>query len=256
MVRLVEYHIISGRTIETRRSLMDVGRDVRRARRGRMPRVAGNTSARKMLANEREAVKRLARILNCNFGAGDLWLQLKYSNARMPESREAAKKDVKAFLKKAREAYRRETGRKLQYVLVTSDTDPRTGKKTRLHHHLVMDRMAWDVITRYWPAEEIGYVLMDGRGDYTGIARYMVSNAGTDAHERRWSTSLGLEKPIYTEPVEVDDVEGIEPVLGAEIRERVILRDAETGIESAYLRCVLPEQPEERRGRVRIETGV
>lgn len=101
------------------------------------------------------------------------------------------------FLRNVGSRYRKETGKSLRYVLTTSDTDPRTGKKVRLHHHLVMDRAAWEVVTRYWPEDQCGYVLLDGRGDYTGIARYMVSNACKDAHAKSGAARVGW-KNRYT----------------------------------------------------------
>lgn len=129
MRKLVEYHIVSGRCVETRRCILDVSPRTRMGRKSRSKRIAGNSSARKIAANEKEAVRRLARIINCNFRAGDLWLQLKYSDERLPEDMEAAKKEVSKFLRNVGSRYRKETGKSLRYVLTTSDTDPRTGKR-------------------------------------------------------------------------------------------------------------------------------
>ena len=165
---------------------------------------------------------------------------------------EAAKKEVSKFLRNVGGRYRKETGKSLRYVLTTSDTDPRTGKKVRLHHHLVMDRAAWEVVTRYWPEDQCGYVLLDGRGDYTGIARYMVSNACKDAHAKKWSSSRGLEKPIYTEPVIVRDVDGIQAPEGALVKEKTIIDDEETGLRYGYVRAVMPDRPSAKRKRLRL----
>nr|DAO25555.1 MAG TPA: hypothetical protein [Caudoviricetes sp.] len=252
MRKLVEYHIVSGRCVETRRCILDVSPRTRMGRKSRSKRIAGNSSARKIAANEKEAVRRLARIINCNFRAGDLWLQLKYSDERLPEDMEAAKKEVSKFLRNVGSRYRKETGKSLRYVLTTSDTDPRTGKKVRLHHHLVMDRAAWEVVTRYWPEDQCGYTLLDGRGDYTGIARYMVSNACKDAHAKKWSSSRGLEKPIYTEPVIVRDVDGIQAPEGALVKEKTIIDDEETGLRYGYVRAVMPDRPSAKRMRLRL----
>ena len=253
MRKLVEYRIISGRTVEVRRSWMDVG-NVRKASKRRAKRVAGNSSLRKTAANEREAVRRLARIINANFQAGDLWLQLKYDDERLPADKEAAKADVKKFLRKVARDYKKRTGKTLKRVLVTSDTDPRTGEKTRLHHHLVMDRLAWEEIVRYWTEDQMYYKLLDGRGDYTGIAKYMVENSNVQAHEQRWSCSRGMDKPVYTEPEVVEDL-AIEAPKGSIVRENVRVMDSETGIETAYLRAVMPDRPTVKRKRVRFDSG-
>ena len=253
MRKLVEYRIISGRTVEVRRSWMDVGK-ARKASKRRAKRVAGASSLRKIAANEREAIRRLARIINCNFGPGDLWLTLKYNDERLPADLDAAKVDVRKFLRKVAAAYKKRTGEKLRYVMVTSETDPKTGKKVRLHHHLVMDRLVWEEVSRLWPTDQLDYRLLDGRGDYTGIAKYMVDNSAVRGHEQRWSSSRGLEKPIVTEPEVVEGLE-IEPPAGAIVRENNKSFDAETGLESAYLRCIYPDRPTVKRKRVKWPDG-
>lgn len=253
MRKLVEYRIISGRTVEVRRSWMDVGK-ARKASKRRAKRVAGASSLRKIAANEREAVRRLARIINTNFAAGDLWLQLKYDDERLPADKDAAKADAKKFLRKVARDYKKRTGKTLKRVLVTSDTDPRTGKKVRLHHHLVMDRLAWEEVVRYWPEDQMYYKLLDGRGDYTGIAKYMVENNPVQPHEQRWSCSRGMEKPIVTEPEVVEDLE-IEAPKGCDVRENVRVMDSETGVETAYLRAVMPDRPTVKRKRVKWPDG-
>ena len=62
MRRLMEYKIVSGNVVEIRRTYMNV-RAGSPQRKPRGQRIAGNTSARKIKANENEAVKQLARTL-------------------------------------------------------------------------------------------------------------------------------------------------------------------------------------------------
>lgn len=245
----MEYHIISGNVIETRRCRLS-SRQQGAVRKGRAPRTAGSSSKKKIDANEREAERRLARIINCNFKPGDLWLTLKYSDKRLPASLEDAEQEISKFLRKVRAAYKKETGEKLRYILCTSETSSKTGNKTRLHHHLVMDRLAYEIICRYWPQEEISYSLLDGRGDHSALAKYIVKNFNGESGKKRWSCSRGLEKPIYTEPVPVDDIDGIEAPKGADIKERRLYEDEDTGIYSSYIRSVLPTKPIIRNGKV------
>ena len=122
----MEYKIISGRTTEIRRTMMPFREKGQKVRRG--TRVKGKTSHRKILANEREAVKNLARILNCNFRQGDMWITLTYPENTLPAGREDAKKDLEKFLRKCREAYRKATGKALRYVVAVSDRDGKTGE--------------------------------------------------------------------------------------------------------------------------------
>ncbi len=238
----MEYKIISGRTVEVRRSMLDA-RPEYNAHQRRGVRVRGKTSLRKILANEREAVKNLARLLNCNFQAGDLWVTLTYSPERLPADREAAKADIQKFLRKVRGLYKKTTGESLRYVVTTSDKSPRDGEKARVHHHIVMDALAYEVIEKLWPKEDISYRRLDGRGDYTGVARYMVENAGRAEGKRRWSSSKGLRKPVYTEPVPVRAGERMRIPPKAVLREKNEFTDRETGMYSAYARYTVPRRP-------------
>lgn len=246
MVRLVEYRIISGPVIEIRRCRMAVGAQLGRRR---APRKAGASSLKKIMQNEKAAVQRLARIINANFGAGDLWLTLKYSDARLPSTKEEAKKEASKFIRNLGRAYKKATGKKLRYICCTSDTSSKTGDRVRMHHHLVMDRAAYELLCRYWPQEEISYTILDGRKDHTDLARYIVKNASKTADEKKWSCSHGLDKPIYTEPVPVSDCE-IKTPKDAEVREKNVYIDEDYGASSAYLRAVMPERPIVRGGRV------
>lgn len=242
MRRLMEYRIISGRTTEIRRTMMPWRESGCKVRRG--TRVKGKTSLRKILANERESVKNLARILNCNFGQGDCWITLTYPEDALPESREDAKEQMGKFLRKCRDAFRKDTGKSLRYVVSVGDRDGKTGETgKRLHLHIVMDALAYETVTKLWPAEDVTYRRLDGRGDYTGIARYMVTNAGPADGKKRWSSSKGLEKPIFTEPVPVSEKERIPVPRNISVKEREEYRDEETGMYSAYLRYTTPRKP-------------
>lgn len=218
----------------------------------RAKRVAGASSLKKIAANEREAVRRLARIINCNFGAGDLWLTLKYSDARLPANYEDAKVLASKFLRKAKAEYKAATGKSLRYIITTSCTNPRTGGEARLHHHLVMDRLAYEIICKYWPANEISYTIMDNRGDHTAMAKYMIDNSPKEAGKKKWSTSRGLKKPIYTEPEQISEIDKIEAPCGATVKENTLIQDEESGFEFAYMRCVVETAPKVRGNKITI----
>lgn len=246
MRTLMEYKIISGRTVEIRRTMMTFREKGKRVRRG--TRVKGRTSLRKILANEREAVKNLARIINCNFKQGDMWITLTYPEDRLPASRAEAEADKERFLRECRRAYRKATGKGLRYVIAIADRDGQTGEETRrIHLHFVMDALAYEVIASLWPAEDLTYRRLDGRGDYTGIARYMVKNAGPANGKKRWSSSKGLMKPIYTEPVPVTEKEKRQRIRvpgNVSFKGREEYTDDETGMRSEYVRYTKPRIPE------------
>lgn len=247
MVTYVEYKIISGSVTELRRRRMDLTRRDIGKRRG--VRCRGNSTLKKMEQNERDAVLRLARVINCNFGVGDLWLTLRYSENRLPEDREAAKKDAQRFLRRCRDEMKKR-GETLRFVITTSDTDSETGETVRLHHHIVMSAESWETVKKFWPEEEITYRRLDGRRDYTGIARYMIKNAPRGEDQKKWSSSRGMKKPTFTEPVVIRERDSISIPAGAVVRERREWIDEESGARSVYIRFVKPAEMRRKKNEV------
>lgn len=242
MKKYVEYKIISGRTVEVVRRYMSVGKTA--TRRG--IRVKGNTSRRKIDANERDAVKRLAREINCNFGGGDLWVTLRYDPAHLPESMEAAKADREKFLRTLRRKYKKATGIDLKYIIASSQKDSKTGGAVRLHHHLIVPAGAEELLKAIWPsADDVVIRHLDGRGDYTGVARYLVSNGDTGAEggEKRYTCSKNLAKPVYTEPVEVKESDRVRIPRDCALKEKADMEDAE-GRSSLYVRYTRAKNPD------------
>ena len=241
----MEYKIISGRTVEIRRTMMPFREKEQKVRRGTKVR---GSSLKKILANEREAVKNLARTLNANFRQGDCWVTLTYPEGSLPVSREEAQTELEKLLRKLRAAYRKATGKALKYAVSIATRDGKTGlQEKRIHLHIVTNAMAYEKFTELWPAADVTYRRLDGRGDYTGIARYMVTNAGPVNGKKRWSTSKNLAKPIFTEPVPVEARERIRIPRNVSMKEKEEFRDEETGMYSAYVRYTRPRKPETDR---------
>ena len=183
---LMRYKITSGRVVEKRDVLMEISEE-RRPRGGRK----GKSTIRQVERNERESALSLARFLNCNYRGGDLFLTLKYADGRLPPDRAAARRDLRNFIRRLARAYRKATGRTLIWAAVTADRSSKTGEEVRLHHHVVLYQMDYDVIAANWPAEEFSCRHLDDSGDYTAVARYMVRNAGYGRGEQCWR--LGQE---------------------------------------------------------------
>lgn len=247
MQKLMEYKIISGRTVEIRRTWMNVRSGSQPKKRG--TRIAGNSSARKIRANEVEAIKNLARILNANIEDGWLIVSLNYDNLHLPENYADLELSSKKFIRTFRTAFKKATGRNPRFILVNANWSPEKDKPARLHHHLVIEPCSLDLLAACWKYGGIATEATDGREDHTALAVYLVGNThGLDRNTNRWRTSRGnLNKPIYTEPEEVcGDVEDITvlPTARQTAFERL---DDECGrAVSAYVRCVLPEKPKIR----------
>ena len=245
MKQLMRYRITSGRAVEVRDVLMGT--------RGGCPRGAkrGKSSAKQLKRNEEEAVLILARQLNANCKGGDLFLTLKYSDGRLPATKADAKRIARNFMRRIARVYQKTAGKKLKWWLVTASVSAKTGQPVRLHHHVVMDAMDWELIAKHWPPDEFSYRRLDATGDYTAVARYMIRNAGYGG-ERAWSHSQGIRQPRYSTPIPVKRAGTVKVPAEARIVERELREDGETGFSASYIRWVMPiEDNATRHGRRR-----
>ena len=253
MKKRMEYKIISGSTVEIRRSWLPNREGGTERRRG--TRIAGNSSEKKIRANEQEAIKQLARVLNCNVEKGWMFVTCKFDNEHLPADREALKKFTARYIKTVRAAFKAEHGRNPRYVYVLGTWSVKHERPSRFHLHLVIEPCSADMLRCLWQGG--GSVICedtDNRQDHTALAVYMYKNAGgSERSECRWSTSRGnLAKPIYTEPVEVDSIEDVEKMPGSVMMDMYRLDDEDGRAISAYIRCVLPEKPKVRGGMIII----
>ena len=248
MKRLMRYRITSGRVVEARDVLIDISLDPTTGKQRPRGKRRGRSAADQIERNCREAVLRLARVLNCNFCGGDLFITLKYDDGRLPQTREAAERLARLFVQRLARAYLRVTGQKLRWVLVTADRSSKTGKPVRLHHHLVINAVDWALLARNWPADQMSVRHLDGSGDYTAVARYMVRNAGYERGKRTWSTSLGLDKPTFSAPEPVASAGSFRVPKQARVSEREVREDRDSGFSAAYIRYVMPPKLLEKAG--------
>lgn len=263
MRRLMEYKIISKRVVEIRRCLMPTGASVRKPRGTRR---AGSSSEQKIRANEKQSRRNLARVINCNFEAGDLLVSLKYDERHLPpqahtgdapgsEGYAAAETVLGKYLTRLRREYRKATGHALRAVWVTANHSPKRDAPARLHHHLLLPADAMELSRKLWEKHGGRGTFMceslDNRGDHSDLAGYLYANvAGELPGKRRWSCSRGMERPIYTEPVEVADPEEILPEHGSVIRDVELTRDEDGRVTGSYLRCLLDQPPKVRGGQI------
>lgn len=264
MKRLMKYYIVTGRVIEEVATPLST-KAVRKKPRG--VRRAGASSAAKIKANERSSMMRLARGIGANFQAGDGFLTFKYDGAHYPgsmspgenvpgsEGFEKAEQNLSRFLSKARTQYRRETGKPLRAYWETANWSPRRDAPARLHHHLVVPSDAVELCRKLWPRYGgEGTVIvrdLDSDPDRTRIASYMVANVNGEAPGKKaWSGSRGMDKPVLSEPVEIDSVEEVQAPAGAVIKEVREVTDEDGLVVGKYMRYVLPTAPKLRGGQI------
>ena len=114
----VKYYIVSGRTVETVISRIDINARYQKPRRKR---IAGKSTEKKIKANEIAQQRSLARTINCNFGTGDMWTTLKFDNIRLPSSRDEAEKIAEKIIKKLRARFKAKYGYNPKYIYTVSD---------------------------------------------------------------------------------------------------------------------------------------
>ena len=91
--------------------------------------------------NLRQARKKLARLINTNFGRKDIFVTLTYAE----EPGEEARRHLVNFLRRERNRRRRVGEMELKYIAVTESS------ATRTHHHIIMNAAAIEELTRLWP---------------------------------------------------------------------------------------------------------
>lgn len=173
--------------------------------------------------NQRNAEKKLTRLVHNNFTENDIALHLTYRNGEEPENEADALRVLGNFIKRLKRRYKK-AGKELKYISCTE-----YGKKTgRVHHHLIInggyDR---DEIEKLWGR---GYAnskrLQFEEDGVTGLARYIAK----DKHFfKRWNQSRNLDIPEaaqYDGQLNTDDI--------AEIKEAIDSKSAYQYFEERY----------------------
>ena len=251
MKRLMEYKIISGSVVEIRRSYFSARAGERKTRGTR---IAGNSSERKIRANEQEQTKRFARVLNANLTPDWTLLSLKFDNEHLPTTYQELESVAYKFMAKLRAAFKKEYGHTPKSVYVCANWSPKRNAPARLHIHLLIEKCSLDLVRELWKLGGIATETIDSRGDHTALAVYLMHNVQLSKEEKGkqlWHPSRGnLEKPVFTEPVPVDDVESI--ALPAQSEQTAFERlDDESGqAVYTYVRCLMHERPRIRGRQV------
>lgn len=91
------------------------------------------TSEVQQKLNERNAINKTIWLINNNFTPQDYALHLSYNNNELPESFEAAEKELKKFIRRLRYALKR-LGIELKYYAANEESTI----EHRVHHHLIV----------------------------------------------------------------------------------------------------------------------
>ena len=144
--------------------------------------------------NQRNAVKRLRRLLNTNFSDGDYLIRLDFNKVSFENSIEMQSLTQKA-IRKIKNAYKK-SGLEFKYVYVKE-----IGPKGSKHLHMVCNRADLDLISKNWSYGFIHVDVLSSNGQYAKIAEYFIKYANkTEQTEgtligKRWYGSRNLLKP-------------------------------------------------------------
>lgn len=192
--------IKSGAALEVNACPIVINREMRRKMRGAV------TSAAQERVNATNRWRRVARLLNANFGAGDVWITLTYNGACPEQDR--ARKDVRNFLDRVKRLRKKRGLPEFKYLGTIEHADGE-GETVRLHHHIVMSGgLDRDELEGMWPHGYAQTRRLQPDPDYglDGMARYIVKGARVHAMMRKpgvtrwrsWTCSRNLIQPRVT----------------------------------------------------------
>ena len=234
------------------------------ATKTRKPRRTGATPPRKQEQNERAAERYLARLINCNFFHGlSSFVTLKYSVNRFERLingvirsgqplthetiREAAVKERDNFLRRVQYELKK-YGAELKYIALTSDRDGDTGENVRIHHHILIPKIALEIAIKHWGIDEIDIRALSDQKDHTPIAVYLLRQVTREKSMHKYKASRNLAHPIITEEIVYVNKE-IKPPQGAVVKQRTY--DSESGTQ--YIRYIEPPPRKTRRRATALE---
>ena len=201
------------------------------------------TVKRQRDCNFRNAIKSMARILNCNFSPADCLITLTVSGEH-EDKLQSLGAEVRKFLRRMKRA----TGADTKWLFVEADKDGSTGESERPHCHMVItgtglrfENGSWwagkKKMTDLWTIGAVNVKNLFRQDDYTGLAQYLCAQAKCGENEKKWTSSRNMIKPIVRESITVQSGP-IRVPKGAKL-----LHEGEWDIETGahYIRYVKPE---------------
>lgn len=170
-----------------------IGSDGRRLPRKNKEKPSSKTQAQ---LNEKNAKKKLARLLSCNFGENDFFMTLTYHD-KSTVTEDEAKKELVNFLRRLRNLYKKKELPELKYIAITE-----LDKKDGLHHHLALSGgVSRDEVESVWKKgrTRTSYIEEDR---IRGLANYFTKQSQDKTPgKRRWLQSKNLTQPEVTKKV-------------------------------------------------------
>lgn len=179
----------------------------------RMPRGARTapTDPEHDARNINAIIRKVARLLNANYTCADYYVTLTYSDealARLKQGMpaglsddaqaayiyEQACKELEKFIRRCRYACKA-AGVELHFVGVTSDRDHLNTVDRRIHHHLVVNGEAIEIVKQAWRNGHTKEPHLYNQKDYKPLAIYMIRQARRIKGKACYKVSRNLKQP-------------------------------------------------------------
>ena len=146
------------------------------------------TSSIQAKLNQRNAEKKITRLIHNNFTENDIAVHLTYEDE--PESIEQAKRDLTNYLRRVKRMRNKLGLSELKYIS-TTEYGARSG---RIHHHVIMSGgMDRDTVEVLWGKGYANTKRLQFKEDgVTGLAHYIVKDRN---FYKRWNASRNLVQP-------------------------------------------------------------
>ncbi len=168
----------------------------------RLPQVQDTTECQKKV-NQREAQRRLRRLINANFKDGDYLITGDFRKDERPPNSEALQKIMEDYIRRLRYRFKK-AGQELKYIYVKE-----LGKKGACHFHMVITECPVKWLRECWPYGGIHIdPLYSGKTEGYGqiadyFTKYYEKTIDTEGAliGKRWYGSRNLVKPVVTKKI-------------------------------------------------------
>lgn len=150
--------------------------------------------------NDKNTIKHVKRITHANFTEKDMWATWTYSDDRLPADHEQAKRDMQNFIRRLKRWLKRngQEDFELKYIYVT-EFDDEGEKKTRVHHHMIMNFPDRDIAEELWNGGgrvQTRRLQPDDHG-LEGLVRYILKDK-KNRPTKRYTISRNMKQPKIT----------------------------------------------------------
>ena len=190
-----EKNIISGKMYEAEfYPVFDNGRRIPERRKKL------NTSSKEQQnLNDKNARKKIVRLVNANFGQDDIVIHGTYRDDEMPATEEECRRDIQNYIRRIKRYRKKMKLPDMKYIYVIESKVSRKTGLIRFHFHMITNQMDRDTAEKMWH-----------HGDWTNADRLQPNEKGCEALAKylvknpeggkRWAQSKNLKKPKVPKP--------------------------------------------------------